>query len=831
MSTQRSKFTRILLPLCSFCLLIGPLPQQGLAQEQRLIIEEVQVTARKREESLQDVPLTVSAFTEQDLENRAPQSIDDIARYAAGLSFSKAFGRDTERPVIRGLGNVLAGVQFGVESGAAYFIDGFYYSGEIQSLNLGEVRRVEVIKGPQSALYGRNTYSGAINFVTRGAPEEFSSDLYVSYIPDDTKYEVRLNVGGPLTDNIRGAVFLRTYEFDGEGEWVNQVTGQQVGDESTNAFSGVLDWDLSDSSSVRLRAQLHEDDDGTRPFFLQPASENNCFPGYRSLRYRGGGGTDTAFTDNQYFCGAVKNRPIALNDRADADGEPNLVAGVPNRGFNYNLADGTPFDGVDREVQLFSFLYTNELEDGYVFKLAGSFRYEEERTGSDSTHDSVNLIFGAPGVASALFSIANRRETYDRHLEMRFDTPRDNAFRMSWGLYLYDQDLDQYELSFADTTVGAFDSKNTIENRALFASGEYDFSEQLTASLELRLSEETKETDDAPFAAQDTWENFTPRLTVSYRVHDDLMVYGLYAEGYKAGGFNGSQGASVGRATYDQEDSENLEFGVKTTMWDGRMQINAAVFFNDVTDVQLTTPIADPDGALNSIATNQGSGEVLGLEFELRALLTDSLRLQFNYALADSEFTEGCDEFQWSLTSGGGRYNFSDPASSFDPPNLGGTGDCSIVGKQFPLSSEHQASLALDWSQPLGNVSQTLHQRIGDAELFAGVDVTYESKKYAQVHNLAYVDAVTLFGARIGLRFHQLEVSIFGRNLGDDDTPVLITRWLQLGNGGNSAVGDPDPRDDTRTLTSNDVDAGSPRAFFSLPREGQQLGAELRWRF
>ena len=458
MSTQRSKFTRILLPLCSFCLLIGPLPQQGLAQEQRLIIEEVQVTARKREESLQDVPLTVSAFTEQDLENRAPQSIDDIARYAAGLSFSKAFGRDTERPVIRGLGNVLAGVQFGVESGAAYFVDGFYYSGDIQSLNLGEVRRVEVIKGPQSALYGRNTYSGAINFVTRGAPEEFSSDLYVSYIPDDTKYEVRLNVGGPLTDNIRGAVFLKTYEFDGESEWVNQVTNQQVGDESTNAFSGVLDWDLSDTSSLRLRAQYVEDEDGTRPFFLQPASENNCFPGYRSLRYRGGGGTNTDFTDNQYFCGAVKNRPIALNDGPDADGQPNVVPGVepgPNSPYpseNYLLDDATPFDGVEREVQLYSFVYTNELEDGYVFKLAGSFRYEEERTGSDSTHDSINHYttdFTGASFATGVFrfrqildaednplfwfSIANRRETYDRHLEMRFDTPRDNAFRMSWG--------------------------------------------------------------------------------------------------------------------------------------------------------------------------------------------------------------------------------------------------------------------------------------------------------------------------------------------------------------------------------------------------------------
>ena len=115
----------------------------ALAQDS-LQLEEVVVTARKRSESLQDVPMAVSAIGQDLISERSLQTIDDVARYAPGLSFSKAFGRSVERPVIRGLGNVLAGVQFGVESGAAYFIDGVYYPGDIQGINLNGLERVEV---------------------------------------------------------------------------------------------------------------------------------------------------------------------------------------------------------------------------------------------------------------------------------------------------------------------------------------------------------------------------------------------------------------------------------------------------------------------------------------------------------------------------------------------------------------------------------------------------------------------------------------------------------------------------------------------------------------
>jgi outer membrane receptor protein involved in Fe transport len=122
-------------------------------------IPDIVVTARKIEERLQDAPVAVSVVGAETINQLGLTSLDDFARQTTGLSFSQAFGRSTDRPVIRGQSNVLAGVQAGVETGAAFFIDGVYYQGDIQGFDPQSIERVEVIKGPQSALYGRNTYA------------------------------------------------------------------------------------------------------------------------------------------------------------------------------------------------------------------------------------------------------------------------------------------------------------------------------------------------------------------------------------------------------------------------------------------------------------------------------------------------------------------------------------------------------------------------------------------------------------------------------------------------------------------------------------------------
>lgn len=784
-------------------------------------LEIIQVTSRKRIEPLNKVPVAVSAFTDEMLEQQGLQSIDDIARFSPGLSFSKAFGRSTERPVIRGLGNVLAGVQFGVESGAAYFVDGTYFAGDILSLDLADIARVEVVKGPQSALYGRNSYSGAINFITKGPDHAEVTGRIKASFAQDSEHTVSGYLTGPLNDWLAASISIRDYSTD--GQWTNTVTNQEIGDESTTSYSIVFDAEPNEQLNMRLRIQGQDDEDGTRPFALQPSTENNCMPGYRSLASWAAAGVAN---NNQYYCGELQLFPIALNDGPDADGVPNPVPGVPVQGFlpagpvffgnAYDTADGTAFDGVERDLMTAIFTLDYETKSEHSLHLATSYRDDDIKTGSDSDHSSVNYTF-FPG-SEGFFAISGRSEVKDKSVEFNIRSPL-GKFQWMLGAFYFDQEDKGYDLTFADPDNGLFDSESTVTNKAIYASMDYSFNDKLEGTLEARWAEEEKgvrEFDTADgsvtFDREGSWNNFTPRITLNYQYSDDTIVFGIAGKGVKPGGFNGAAGADAGFPTYEQEESLAYELGVKTTLSDS-IYTTLSMFYNDVTDVQLTTPVANPSGALSSVATNQGEGKVIGLEIDVNVSFSDNLTGRFSYALADSEFTKGCDDFQWSLTSGGGLlapgtesgtdyradFGINDPAS------------CSIKGNQFPLSSKHQASAFIEYTQELSD----------GMEFFSSLDLSYESKKYVQVHNLASVPEATILGARIGIDGENWRLSAFARNLTDEDAPVMATRWLQIPYFSFSSL----------NVAPDGADKGSPRAFFVTPRRGRQIGIEFTYHF
>ena len=277
------------------------------AVEDRTKVETIIVTARKTSETLISAPVAVTAVGAADISRLNVQSIDDLARFTPGLSFSKAFGRATDRPVVRGAASILAGTQPGVEAGAAYFVDGVYYQGDISSIDMQDVQRVEVIKGPQSALYGRNTYSGAIDFITKSPGSAFRAGATLS-IAEHGEQSVNLNVGGPITDRLSGSLSARAYKFD--GEFANSAApGQTLGAEETQSISGVLEFRPFDSLTLRARLVAAKDEDGPRAFGFQRSDANNCFPGFRSNAYRGAAAT-TNNNPNQWFCGEIKDTGI-----------------------------------------------------------------------------------------------------------------------------------------------------------------------------------------------------------------------------------------------------------------------------------------------------------------------------------------------------------------------------------------------------------------------------------------------------------------------------------------------------------------------------------------
>ena len=800
-------------------------------------LEEVVVTARKQEESLQETPVAVSAFTSEDIERLAARSLDDLARFAPGLSFSKAFGRATERPVVRGLSNVLAGVRFGVEAGAAYFVDGIYYPGALQGINMADVERVEIVKGAQSALFGRNSYSGAINFVTKDIADEPTGAAGLGF-GSDGRQQLDLSWSQPLGESLGLRASAHADAYD--GEWTNLVTGQTIGDEETQNLSVTFDWAIGEDADMRWRADVQRIEDGTRPFFLQPSSDNNCYPVHDSSPIRFG-----------YYCGAIAPRPVALNDGPYPGTVDELIQLTADLGYSsaipstpaLNTLSGVPFSGVERDVTLLSWRTRAALSDAVDLTVNVGYRAEEELTGSDSDHSPIHTYFGpAPtstntigGTAGSSIAFTELKDATDLSFELMLASSPERPLRWRAGLYHYSQEQDVVELRFGeggagyvkDTSIDQADLRNT----ALFGSVSYDLNARWTLDAELRYSEEEKDLVDnpAPVILEGRWYSLSPRLTLSWRLDEATMLYGTFAQGAKPGGLNGAAGAGVGLPTYEQEESTGFEFGAKKSWADGRLLSNVAVYLNEISELQGTEPIQQATGALTSVATNKGEGEVLGLELDVSWQPLESLRLGLSYALAATEFTEGCDDTQWRITSGGGVFlpNYPDGLPSdlgdgnmvqFPPPfptaaplmlsgqaavarnNPNGQGDCSIVGNEFAFAPKTQWSALADYEAPVGFLGE-------GGRFFASLRASHDSKRYAQVHNGAYTDAAMLVGARVGIGAGRWEAALNGDNLTDEDSPVVVTRWVS-------------PRF-----------SSYPRSYFANPRAGRWFNLAISYRF
>lgn len=788
----------------------------------------ITVTARKTEESLTDAPVAVTAFSGETLEERGLNDIADIGNQTPGLSFSQAFGRDTDRPVIRGLGNVLAGVQFGVESGVSIFIDGALFRGDVQTLNFDALERVEIVKGSQSALYGRNTYSGAINFVTATPGDDFAGTLRAR-VAEYGEYMVSGSIDVPLVPGILAArLDGRYYEY--EGQYTNSLTGNLVGSEESLNAAATFYLTPSDNFTFRTRISYEEQDDGPPALFLQGADQNNCKPGFRSAAFRGPSFafpfwpiTRSSTNENQYFCGVIEPGTVALN----TDPVPVPFRTSPFAPFQDRTLDGTAIDGYERERWFVSTGFEGDLGDnGWTGSGIVAYRSEIARTGTDSDHSdafvyfTLNPLFGAngppdPTVQEPAFANTHRSRVEDVSAELRIASPEDQPVRFLAGAYLYDFTLQDREVDFSNVPDGvpfgsAGSYEETIDNMSFFGRVEFDPTDTVTIGFEGRYLMEQKTRREFSATGSVLYEgdeerDFVPRVTIDWQPNPDTLIYAIYTEGNKPGGTNASAGASIGRESYASETLVGGEIGLKQTFADGRLQLNVAAFYNEVSNVQLTTALPVGGGALTSVATNQGDAEVQGFEVEVTARPIPALTLNFGVAYTDARFTRGCDDFQYTLNSGGLRISDAENPTAAEAPL------CSIAGNRLPLGSPWQANGAIDFRQPLG----------ANSEFFANLNGSYEDSKFVQVHNLAETGETFLLNARVGVEFGDFTLAAFGRNLTDEDTIPLATRWFDLRYG----IGT------TGIPAGTNADTSFPRAFFGALRKGRTFGAELSYRF
>jgi len=263
-------------------------------------LEEIVVTARKREELLKDVPLAVTAISDERISELNLQGVEDVARFTPGFSYTAAFGRrNGERPVIRGQSNILG------EPNASFFVDGVFISGPSVSTEIASLERVEVIKGPQAALYGRATFAGAINYVTRRPTNLLEGEVRATGA-EHGEYELAAWASGPIVDD-RLLFFVSARHWEYGGEWTNQLTGKKVGAQETNSISGKLLWNITDNLEAIGLLSYSEDDDNHIALTFQGREFNNCLPrGPSNPRSRG------------YYCGeAIDTADLPVELRTD----------------------------------------------------------------------------------------------------------------------------------------------------------------------------------------------------------------------------------------------------------------------------------------------------------------------------------------------------------------------------------------------------------------------------------------------------------------------------------------------------------------------------------
>jgi len=546
--------------------------------------ESIVVTARKREENVQDVPVAITVTPGAVLEDTGASDISVLQNYVPNLSVYAGRNQSTTLTAfMRGIGQ--ADPLWGVDPGVGLYLDDVYIARPQGALlDVYDVERVEVLRGPQGTLYGKNTIGGAIKYVSRAPSDDFEAKLSIAGGNYSTQ-NVRAVVSGPLVaGKLRAKAAFASLQHDGYG--TNRFTGRDVSDKDTTAYRLAFDWLPSDDVTVQFSADGSRDD-------AEPK-------GYQRL-------------EANFLC------PIFIG------------AACPPLDDRWDTQSGlAPLNGTDAEG--YGLTVAWELSDAWQFKSITAYRE------SDSEN---NIDFDTtPG------RIVDVRATYsDDQTSQEFQLVYSGGERLNGvlGFYYFDGKAGgRVENIFIESIFGTTEGTTDTESLALFADGSYRLTEDLTLNAGLRVTEEEKRgrafnagyTDDtfsvvnavtSDYDKSETFNSVAPRIGLDYHFTDDVLGYVSISRGFKSGGFNvRAQATAFPRSAepFDDEVLDVAEVGIKSILADRQLVLNGAVFYGDYTDIQVSTFTAfDSDGdgvddAFFGDFLNAGDATMKGLELE-----------------------------------------------------------------------------------------------------------------------------------------------------------------------------------------------------------------------
>lgn len=710
-------------------LLLSPVAAYAAADQvagQRTL-EEIVVTARKRTESLQDTPIAVSAFTGDSLERRQVTSVAQIERFTPSLVFdtSEGIGGGSSAQIfIRGVGQ--SDFNVGAEPGVGVYLDSVYIGRTPgANLDLMDLQQVEVLRGPQGTLFGRNTIGGAISLSSKKPSNEFGGKVDVT-VGTDNRVDIKATVDIPLSDTFRTKFTGLSKKQDGYVRVLN--TGQDLGDVDVAAARAAFEWEVSDTLLVDFTV------DGTRQrqagaattgmffddTFLGPGQPATIAGFYNTVAQNGvSGAIPSPVAGRDIFGQAL------VNDKGNCafsvGAAPNSDLGNPNC-FNAQYDTGDMYTTYGSEtvnnVDVYGVALTAawDINDELSLKTITAYRDMDARFTNDI--DNTPLAVG-----ETENNIQQNQFSQELQLLGNYD-------RTSWvaGLYYFEESAS--DAGQITTGSGNFTNGTAVENEAVAVFGQvtYDVSEQLSVTIGGRYTEEKKSFSPdseyvthffipAPFfnlpenttlanqygcptnpdgsgvclqgtrflpadkLSQDVSE-FKPMINVNYSVTDDAMLYLSYSEGFKSGG--GNQRAifpedDTSVLLYGPEFVEVYEAGFKTSWFERRLNLNGAAFYTDYKDIQINVQLG-----FVPVVQNAGDAEIKGFELELNALPLENLEVNASLAYLDAKYIKVADNA--AITA---DHNFA------NTPELSGSLNLIYT---VELPGGHALSSQLDWS-------------------------------------------------------------------------------------------------------------------------------------
>lgn len=712
---------------------------EAAAAQGLTMMEEVIVTARKRAENVQDVPAAVSAFSAADLQERGVENITEIARQTPNVTINETGGlvAGAVSVFIRGIGN-----DPGFDQGVGIYVDDVYLNRATGALlEVYDVQRIEVLKGPQGHLYGRNTIGGALKYVSREPDGETRGGIEAK-LGTDSLRKFKASFSGPLLeDRLFGGLAVSTADRD--GYQTNRFDGGEWGAKDTLSARASVVWNAADAFRVKLVGDYYKDDSaplipkrvavqqagsaGLGAFQALMTVANGFVPGAGYLAPGDAldanidadlDSVNTAFLEGGYNEFKIKSRGLALTADWDFNEAWSLKSVSAGRWLNNN----TPydFDGSDQ-------LFINTL-------IRADVRDYSQELQLNYDGGSINGVFGLYYLNGkqdwpTLTAQSARLRLLSSHVK---DMPKDERKLKSLSFYAnLDWDIsEQWQLSFggrytrdektldqeATVTltqhVAAFVNLPGLQQAPLVLS---PLGAQIVPNLPFfnfflphrdprgniigRGNSETVISYPEPKIGDDDWSEFTPSVKLRYRPNDSAMLYAGVSTGFKSGGFD-ARGEQLNAPPYKPETVVSYALGLKTTLAGGSLRINAEGFFNDYSEKQLRSIILTDAQRLLQVIDNVGDVESVGADMEILWLPPlEGLSLNLNVGWLDSDIKEFIE--------------VQDQATGPVEVNIADTRALGYAPK-WNVQARAQYSLALD----------------GAGSLTVGADMAYRSKMF-----------------------------------------------------------------------------------------------------